>query len=145
PAVHRRQLHRAVVAALLGRPGAAVPAGPMDWDRATRLVSHAVAAGDTRTVITHAPTAARAASWAGAHGQALSCYEAVRPLLHHLPPAQQAATLDGYGVELRFAHRYAEAVQAGQEAADRYERLGGAQPRAECLSRLARHQLTAGR
>ena len=52
--------------------------------------------------------------------------------------------LDDYGWELYNAHRFREAVDAGQAAAALYEQLGDPVAVAHCLVRVSRHLFMAG-
>ncbi|MGN9913874.1 ATP-binding protein [Phytohabitans sp. LJ34] len=128
PALRRRVLHRAVIAALRRR----------DRPDPARLVHHAARAGDADTVLEYAPTAGREATAAGSHRQALALFEAAAAHADQLPPEQGAAVLDGYAWELRNAHRFAAAVEAGERAVARYAGLDDAVAHGEALVRLSR-------
>ncbi|HEU5265623.1 MAG TPA: AAA family ATPase [Jatrophihabitans sp.] len=135
PVLRRRAANAAVVQALrtawrIDRP---------------RIVHHAVAAGDGDTVVKYAPEAAREASDAGSHRQALTLLEAVRPYANRLGELDRARLLDDYAWELYNAHRFEDAVAAGQEAVERYERLGERVMLGEALVRQSRHIYMTGR
>jgi DNA-binding CsgD family transcriptional regulator/tetratricopeptide (TPR) repeat protein len=134
PVLRRRELNRAVVAALRAqsRPDHA------------RVMHHAVEAGDVDTVLAVGPVAARVASGAGSHRQALAHFESVTAHIDRLAPRDQAGVLDDYGWELYNAARFGEAVAAGTEAALLYERLGDRVALGMCLVRLSRHLFMAG-
>jgi DNA-binding CsgD family transcriptional regulator/tetratricopeptide (TPR) repeat protein len=134
PAIRRRSLNAAVVSALRDR------ARP---ERA-RLMHHAVEAGDVDTIVAVGPAAAREASQAGSHRQALAHLEAVLPYLQRMGMRERAAVLDDYGWELYNAHRFREAVDAGREAVRLYERLDDPVAVGECLVRVSRHLFMAG-
>lgn len=138
PAIRRRSCNRAVVQALRALPAY----GEQDL---TRLVHHAVLAADADTVVEYAPRAAREATRAGSHRQALALFEAALPYADRLAPAERARVVDEYAWELYNAHRFDDAVAAGREAVDRYERLGDSVPLGEALLRLSRHIYMTGR
>ncbi len=134
PAIRRRQLNGAVVAALraLQRP-----------ERA-RLMHHAVEAGDVETIVAVGPAAAREAALVGSHRQALAHFESVLPHLGRLGEREHADVLDDYGWELYNAHRFREAVEAGRAALALYEQLDDRVAVGECLVRLSRHLFMTG-
>ena len=82
----------------------------------SRLVHHAVEAGDDGAVVRHGPTAAREASLAGAHRQAVAVYEQVLTRRRLLPTAQCAALLDAYAWSLHNMHSTQQAVAAATDA-----------------------------
>ncbi|MBM7783905.1 ATP-binding protein [Tenggerimyces flavus] len=108
------------------------------------LIHHAVAAGDVATVLEYAPQAAREATQAGSHRQALVFFEALLPYVDSLPVAERAAVLDDYAWELHIAHRFTEAVVVGDSAITLREVVGSPVELAETLLRQSRHQLMAG-
>ena len=134
PALRRRSLNAAVVAALRAQPR----------PEPARVMHHAVEASDVETILAVGPSAAREAERAGSHRQALAHYESMRPHLHRVPARERAALLDGYGWELYNAHRFRDAVAAGREAAGLYEQLGDPVALGECLVRTSRHLFMAG-
>jgi DNA-binding CsgD family transcriptional regulator/tetratricopeptide (TPR) repeat protein len=133
-AVDRRSYNRAVVRALVraDRPDAA------------RLVHHAMEAGDADSVAAYAPRSGRAAAAAGSHRQALVLYEAALHFADRLSHEERARVLDDYGWELYNAARFDDAVAAGQEAVERYQRLGDDVALGEALVRLSRHVFMTG-
>ena len=134
PALRRRSLNAAVVAALRAHPR----------PEPARVMHHAVEASDVETILAAGPSAAREAERAGSHRQALAHYESMRPHLHRVPARERAALLDGYGWELYNAHRFRDAVAAGREAAGLYEQLAEPVALGECLVRTSRHLFMAG-
>ncbi|TCM45080.1 regulatory LuxR family protein [Kribbella sp. VKM Ac-2568] len=135
PAIRRRELNATIVRLILG----------CDVDRELcALVHHAVGAGDIATIVEYAPRAARQATRAGSHRQALAQYEAVFPYCDRLPPAARAEVLAGYAWELHIAHRFPEAVERCRDAVELFEQLGDPMPWAETLLQLARHCYLAG-
>jgi DNA-binding CsgD family transcriptional regulator/tetratricopeptide (TPR) repeat protein len=134
PAIRRRMLNQAVVRALL--------AG--DRPQRARVMHHAVEAGDVETMLAAGPAAAREAARAGSHRQALAHFESLLPHLERLHPADRAAVLDDYGWELYNAHRFREAIDAGNAAARLYEELGDRHALALCLVRISRHLFMTG-
>ncbi len=133
PAIRRRVLNQAVVRALREAGG----------ERA-RLLHHAAQAGDVEVLLAEGPAAAREASRAGAHRQALAHYEAVIAHAGRLPAEQRASVLCDYGWELHNAHRFGPAVEAGQAALRLYEELDDQAMLAHCLVRLSRLHFLAG-
>ena len=134
PAIRRRQLNAAVIAALRSR----------DRPERARLMHHAVQAGDVDTIVAVGPAAAREAAQAGSHRQALAHFESVLPHLARLGARERAAVLDAYGWELYNAHRFREAVEASRAAVEIYEQHDDPVAAGECLVRLSRHLYMAG-
>lgn len=108
------------------------------------LVHHAVEAGNVDVLLKHGPEAAREASRAGSHRQALAHLEAVLPYADQLAVLERAALLDGYAWELHIAHRFADAVKAGQQALDLFEQMDESLPLVETLMRQSRFLYMAG-
>jgi DNA-binding CsgD family transcriptional regulator/tetratricopeptide (TPR) repeat protein len=134
PAIRRRQLNAAVIAALRLR----------ERPERARLMHHAVEAGDVDTIVRVGPAAAREAAQAGSHRQALAHFESVLPHLHRIGERERAAVLDAYGWELYNAHRFREAVEASRAAVELYEQHDDPVAAGECLVRLSRHLYMAG-
>lgn len=109
-----------------------------------RIVHHAVEAGDIAVLLEHAPRSAREASAAGSHRQALAHLEAVLPYADHLDVPERAELLDGYAWELHIAHRFADAVEAGRQAVELFDKLGESVGLAETLLRQSRFLYMAG-
>lgn len=112
PASRRIQLNRAVVRALLDHGNADL----------SRIVHHAVAAGDVDTALSSGLAAAREATRLGSHRQALSHYEHVVAYLGQLSLDTRAHVLDEYAWQLYAAHRYHEAAEVAQEAVELHQR-----------------------
>ena len=134
PAIRRRQLNAAVVAALRAR----------ERPERARLMHHAVEAGDVETIVAVGPAAAREAALVGSHRQALAHFESVLPHLGRIGGREHADVLHAYGWELYNAHRFREAVEAGRAALALYEQLEDHVAVGECLVRLSRHLFMAG-
>ena len=134
PAIRRRHLNAAVVAALRLR----------ERPERARLMHHAVEAGDVDTIVAVGPAAAREAAQAGSHRQALAHFESVLPHLDRIGERERAAVLDAYGWELYNAHRFREAVEASRAAVELYEQHDDPVAAGECLVRLSRHLYMAG-
>ena len=134
PAIRRRQLNAAVVAALREQ----------ERPERARLMHHAVEANDVETIAVVGPEAAREAAQAGSHTQALAHFESVLPHLDRLGERERARVLDAYGWELYNAHRFREAVEAARAAAALYERLDEPVAVGGCLVRVSRHLFMAG-
>ena len=127
PVAVRMQCNARILAALLDEP---------DPDL-TRVVHHAVAAGDEAAVVAHAPAAARAASRLGAHAQEVALQEQALAHRHLLDPAEEAALWQERAMALFTLDRVPEALDAGRRAVALYERLGTPGPLAEVLVTLA--------
>lgn len=134
PLLRRRALHLTVITVLRGqsRPELA------------RLVHHAARAGDTDTVISYAARAGRQAAAAGSHRQALAHFEAAMRHADRLESAERAALLDDYAWELHNAHRFPEALIAGEQAVALYTTLDDPVALGEAGVRLSRHYYMAG-
>jgi DNA-binding CsgD family transcriptional regulator/tetratricopeptide (TPR) repeat protein len=88
PAARRVELNRRVLAALLGREDADL----------SRLVHHAAEAGDEDAIVRYGPAAAREATHAHAHREAVGHYRLVLELRGRFLPAEQAEMLQQYAV-----------------------------------------------
>jgi len=135
PAARRIELNRAVVEAMLARPGADL----------SRLVHHAVEAGDIGTILAQGPAAAREAASAGSHRQALAHYEHVVPHADALPDEARAHLLVEYAWQLYAGQRWAEAVEVARRAASWWERLGDPAELSRTLVVLSRAAYMADR
>jgi DNA-binding CsgD family transcriptional regulator/tetratricopeptide (TPR) repeat protein len=109
--VHRRELDRRVLYALEGA-GHADPA---------RLAHHARSAGDAPAIRRLAPPAARAASEAGGHRQALEHWEAALAVDEGAEPA-----LEGVAIEAYLCGRPERALEARRALLEIHERAGDA-------------------
>jgi DNA-binding CsgD family transcriptional regulator/tetratricopeptide (TPR) repeat protein len=134
PAIRRRLLNRAVVAALLEQE-------PREPDR---VVHHAIEADDGATVAAYAPAAGREAARLGSHRQALAHFEVALRHIDRLDPVQSARLLDDYAWELYNANRFDDAVTSATDAVRRYEDVGDRIALGEALVRLSRHHYMAG-
>jgi DNA-binding CsgD family transcriptional regulator/tetratricopeptide (TPR) repeat protein len=128
PQLRRRTLHSVVLAALTR-------------DNPARLVHHAVGADDADAVLTYAPRAGREAAAAGAHREALAHFTAAMSYEDRLAGDERARLHDDHAWELYNAHRFAEAVTAGERAVDLYS---DPVAKAEAQVRLSRHYYMAG-
>jgi DNA-binding CsgD family transcriptional regulator/tetratricopeptide (TPR) repeat protein len=135
PVARRIEMNRAVVDALLARDDADL----------SRIVHHAVAAGDVDTILARGPAAAREAAAAGSHRQALAHYEHVAAYLDALPDDAKAQILAEYSWQLYAAQRWSEAVAVAGQAAALWERLGDAVALGETLVTLSRSAYMADR
>jgi DNA-binding CsgD family transcriptional regulator/tetratricopeptide (TPR) repeat protein len=134
PPVHRRMLNAHILQLMLRCGG----------EHRFQLVHHALEAGDIDLLLEHAPRAAREASRAGSHRQALAHLEAVLPYAERLALPARAALIDAHAWELHIAHKFAEAVEAGRRAVELFEQLGESVELAESLIRQARCLYMAG-
>jgi DNA-binding CsgD family transcriptional regulator/tetratricopeptide (TPR) repeat protein len=90
----------------------------------SRLVHHADHAGDLRTVITLAPSAAREAAALGAHREAAAHYASALRYVDSTMPAERAALLDAWSYEVHLSGRNADALRAREEALALWRRIG---------------------
>ncbi|MEU9166351.1 AAA family ATPase [Streptomyces sp. NPDC048420] len=114
PAARRIGLNRAVLAALVARPGS----------DAARVVHHAAQAGDRDAIARYGPDAARDASSAGAHREAAAQLRLVLRERHRYAPAELADLLERYAVETYTIADSAAAVAAQREAVALRRALG---------------------
>jgi DNA-binding CsgD family transcriptional regulator/tetratricopeptide (TPR) repeat protein len=114
PAARRIGLNRAVLEALVARPGS----------DAARIVHHAAQAGDRDAVARYGPDAAKDASCAGAHREAAAQLRLVLRERHRYAPAELADLLERYAVETYTIADSAAAVAAQREAVALRRSLG---------------------
>lgn len=107
PAARRVACNQAVLAALLDRH---------ERIDLSRIVHHATQAGAVEMIVQHGPAAAREASAAGSHREAVAHYELVLDHRALFSPAEQADLLDGYAVECYTVGSAELAVRAQEEA-----------------------------
>ena len=135
PASRRMAFNRAVMEALLAH----------DHADLSRIVHHAVAAGEVPTILSYGPLAAREAAQAGAHSQALAHYEHVVTHLEALPDRAQAQILVEYAWQLYAAYRFGEAEEAAERAAQLWDRIGDRVAFGEALVAVSRASYMADR
>jgi ATP/maltotriose-dependent transcriptional regulator MalT len=111
----------------------------------SRVVHHAVAAGDVDTVLSRGQEAARQAARAGSHRQALAHFEQVVMHLAVLPPDLQARVLVDYSWELYVAQRWNDAIKAGHRALALWKKLGDRVAEGGARVVLSRCYFMAGR
>jgi DNA-binding CsgD family transcriptional regulator/tetratricopeptide (TPR) repeat protein len=128
PELRRRSLHANVLVEL--------PAGDP-----ARLVHHAVCADDAAAVLAYAPRAGREAAAAGAHREALAHFTAAMRYEHRLDGDERARLHDDHAWELYNAHRFTEAVAAGERAVALHT---DPEALAQAQVRLSRHYYMAG-
>jgi DNA-binding CsgD family transcriptional regulator len=133
-ALHRRALHVRVVQGLAS-------AEPRDL---SRLVHHAVQAGDVAAILAHAPAAGREAAAAGSHRQALAHLDAALRHAHLLPDHERARLHDDHAFELYNAHRYTEAVAESERAVALLRLADDPLALAAAQGRLSRHRYLTG-
>lgn len=114
PAARRIGLNRAVLAALVARPGS----------DAARIVHHAAQAGDQDAVARYGPDAAKDASATGAHREAAAQLRLVLRDRQRYAPAERADLLERYAVESYTIADSAAAVAAQREAVALRRALG---------------------
>ncbi|MFF0013592.1 helix-turn-helix transcriptional regulator [Streptomyces sp. NPDC005374] len=114
PAARRIGLNRAVLTALVARPGS----------DAARIVHHAAQAGDQDAIARYGPDAAKDASLAGAHREAAAHLRLVLRGRHRYAPDELADLLERYAVESYTIADSAAAVAAQREAVALRRSLG---------------------
>jgi ATP/maltotriose-dependent transcriptional regulator MalT len=117
-------LHRQVLQFLLDQ----------DQPEPSRVVHHAVAAGEVEVVLRWGQDAACQAARAGSHRQALAHYEQVMTYERLLPLDVRGQVLVDYAWELYVAQRWTDAMEAGRRALSIGESLGD--PVAEGVARV---------
>jgi ATP/maltotriose-dependent transcriptional regulator MalT len=95
----------AVAAALVERGG-----------DATRILHHAVEAGDRDLVLRYGPPAAREAARLGSHREALGAYREINRFAGDLPAGERATLMLEYAYELQLGNRHADATAVAAEA-----------------------------
>ena len=133
--IRRRELDRLVLAALEGVPGA---------DPA-RLAHHARRAGDVAAIRRFAPAAARAASAAGGHRQALEHWEAALAAEEGADPPGRRAALEGVAIEAYLCGRPERALEARRALLAIHEASGDALRAGDDLRWLSRVLWWSGR
>jgi DNA-binding CsgD family transcriptional regulator len=102
-----------------------------------RLAHHAEAAGDTAAVLELAPAAGDRASSAGAHREAAALYEKALRYGDLLEPVELAELLGRFAQECYVTDRMNDAVEALEEAARIFQRLGDTLSEGDMTRRLS--------
>lgn len=123
----RVAINAAVAAALVER-----------GDDATRILHHAVEAGNSELVLHHGMIAAREAARLGSHRAALRAYRQVYRFADELSAAERAALALEYAYELQLGNRHADAVTVAREAVRLLEAGGDTEALADALLVLSR-------
>ncbi|MBL8096382.1 MAG: AAA family ATPase, partial [Anaerolineales bacterium] len=137
PVGRLRDLHARILAALESAEAGA--------DTLTRLVHHAVRAGDQAAVLRYAPPAARHASTVGAHREAATLYEAALASGPQLPTPERADLLEGLSFEYYLIDHIEEALLACTGVIQIWQTLGERERAGDSLRWLSRLQWAAGR
>ncbi|RPJ21330.1 MAG: helix-turn-helix transcriptional regulator, partial [Chloroflexi bacterium] len=137
PVGKSRSLHTKILAALLDRERVLVPL--------SRLVHHAVRAGDEEATLQYAPAAAWQASTLGAHREAASLYETSLSFTRHLSAETQADLLEGLSFENYLIGNVTEAIQNREQATLIWERLERYERAGDCKRWLSRLHWIGGR
>ena len=123
----RRALNAFVVDALAGR-GADV----------ARIVHHCREAGDGVAIARFAPPAARRASAAAAHREALAHYRLAVEYVNGIPAEERARLLTDYAVECYLTNEAVEGVAAADQALELWRALGSVLDEGDVLCWLSR-------
>jgi DNA-binding CsgD family transcriptional regulator len=134
-AVRRVAGNQGVLAALLGRADGVDP---------SRIVHHAVEAGDDGALTRYGPMAARGARAAGSHREAVAHYRLVLEHLDSYPAVQGAELLQEYAIECYTVGLANAAVRAQQAAVRLYRELADPLPLGVSLRWLSRISWWAG-
>jgi ATP/maltotriose-dependent transcriptional regulator MalT len=134
PGLRRRQLQRDVISVLRSH-------GTREL---SRLVHHAIQAGDGDIVAEFAPQAARDSAASGSHREALTQYRAALEHEELLDKHLLGELLDECAWELYNAHHFDEAVRDAARAADLFRELGDDVAEGKALMRLSRHFYMTG-
>ena len=111
----RRHLNMRVLEGLSTFPEISSPA---------RLAHHAREAGDIEAIITHAPSAARAARAVDGHREAVSHFKALEPHLDLIPPPDRGVLLEEWADSEHYTDDYRDAFGILQRAMDVYRSIG---------------------
>jgi DNA-binding NarL/FixJ family response regulator/tetratricopeptide (TPR) repeat protein len=134
PPARRVERNRRALAALLAAPGAEL----------SRIMHHAVAAGDVDAVVRHGPAAAAEASRAGSHREAAAHLRLVTGHLERFEPAAGADLLERYAVECYLLGRADRAAEVQGRAAELRRSLGDRRAYGTSLRWLSRMHWWAG-
>lgn len=105
---------------------------------ATRILHHAVEAGDGPTVLAHGPQAAREAARLGSHREALAAYRQLHRYAEALPTDERAGLAVEYAYELQLGGRHREAVAVAEDAVGLLEQQDDPEVLADALLVLSR-------
>jgi DNA-binding CsgD family transcriptional regulator/tetratricopeptide (TPR) repeat protein len=111
----RRHLNMRVLEGLSTFPEISSPA---------RLAHHAREAGDIEAIITHTPSAARAARAVDGHREAVSHFKALEPHLDLIPPPDRGVLLEEWADSEHYTDNYRDAFGILQRAMDVYRSIG---------------------
>ena len=134
PAARLIALNQRVLAVLAGREGTDV----------AQLVHHAAQAGDEDAIVRYGPVAARDATRAGAHSEAVAHFALVLEHAGRFAAAEQAQLLEEYGVECYTVGAAARAVDAMARAVELNRMLGDPGTLGASLRWLSRMHWWAG-
>jgi DNA-binding CsgD family transcriptional regulator/tetratricopeptide (TPR) repeat protein len=101
------------------------------------LAHHAQGSGDREAVLEYAPAAARQASSAGAHREAMDLYALALRFAGDLPPAEHAMMLEAYSRECNLTERQMEGIAAFGKALEIWKELGNPLKQGEALASMA--------
>lgn len=111
----------------------------------SRLVHHALAAGDVESVVRWAPRAARDAAASGAHQQATAHFRRALTHADRYPPAELADLLEQFAIESYTIGSTSDAVVAQMRAVDLRRQLGDPRRLGASLRWLSRFHWFDGR
>ena len=112
----RLALHRMSLAAL--------KESPLTRNDLARLANHAEGTKDASAVLEYAPAAARQASAASSHREAIALFELALQFADKLPLTDHARILEALGIELFFANRPYERMTVLQKAIEIWHSIG---------------------
>ena len=137
PPERRLALHRMILSLL--------KESPATRDDLARLANHAEGTNDVSAVLEYAPVAAKQASAASSHREAIALYELALRFADSMPPTKHAQLLEAYASELQFANRPNEMVIVLQKAIEIWHSIGDRLRESSNLDTLAEAFFMVGR
>ena len=135
-APRRQSLHNLVLKALLNRGSESLLA---------RIVHHAAQAGDSASVLKHAPVAARQAAALNAHRESAAYYQIALRYGDRVAPEERAGLFECRSYECYLTDQSEKALQARREALQIWKQLGDERRRGDNLRWMSRLTWGLGR
>jgi DNA-binding CsgD family transcriptional regulator/tetratricopeptide (TPR) repeat protein len=110
---------------------------PETRNNLARLANHAEGTKDVSAVLEYAPAAAQQASAASSHREAIALYQLALRFADSLPPVRHAQMLEAYEVELWYANRITERMNALQKAIELWHSIGDRRREGDNVGTLA--------
>jgi len=109
-----------------------------------RLANHAEETKDGSAVLEYAPAAARQASAAGSHREAVALYELALRFAGALPPDEYAQMLEDYDDQLAFMDRIADEITVIEKAIELWRSMGNRLKEGANLGKLSAFFVSTG-